>query len=176
MNYMKIVKLSQINSVANKDIGAIYNIRRIHYGQAILEINKKFYKAIKQVNARSVKKGDIIFASYNFFNQGACLFTVNGLTDHTVEYGEGEVVFDSVKDAFQFYNVTKLSNLYEYQTQNFDYGNCSYLNVSLIEDEGIDTGSYFYLNENGRWCRGSGCEPLKLTLMKEFELTSENVK
>ena len=120
------------------------------------------YQAVRNLQGRSICAGMHVLASYNKYNQGADLYEVLGFTDHKQVYGEGGVVFNSVREVFKHYGVKSLVDLEKLQNKN-EYGHGTYM---VIKD--MDTGAagaWFYLFE-GRWSRGSGAEPLSFTKME----------
>jgi len=93
------------------------------------------------------------------------------ITDMEEKYGDGENKFDSAKQLYQEYKVTSLKALKEKQDEiakrkfgKDSYGHHSYLTVKDLNDG--SSGSWFY-PYNGKWCRGSGAEPLSFRLMKK---------
>ena len=158
--------ISELSSGMMRSRQAINNVQSVRHG-TILDIENKdileSYTAQRNIQGRTVAKGMVVLASYNAYNQGANLYEVLGFTGDDHKYGKGDVMFDSVKDIFKHYGVKSLKVLEELQNKN-EYGKSSYMVVRDLHSG--DEGAWFYIFE-GRWCRGSGAEPLSFTLMQK---------
>jgi hypothetical protein len=132
--------------------------------------NGKHYLAVKQLAGRALKKGMVVLAKYNTFNQGVDIVKILGVTGDENKHGTGGIKFDSVKEAMDHYGVKTVKELEEKQRKN-DYGHTSHLMVEDMEDVEKDQykrGPWYYLS-GGRWVRGSGAEPLSFVLLEEVE-------
>jgi len=160
------MQIGELSSGMMCDREAISNVSRVRGGTPVKldrGLNKGTYVSVKNIQGRTLSKGMVVLGSYNAYNQGADLYEVLGFTSDEDKYGEGGVKFDSVKDLFKYYGVKSLRALEELQNQN-TYGYSSYMMVRDLHDG--DEGAWFYIFE-GRWCRGSGAEPLSFTLMQK---------
>ena len=158
--------ISELSSGCLKSPVALENVQCVRNGATVQtgdQFNPKYFTAERNIQGRTIAKGMLVLASYNDANQGADLCEVLGFTGDDEKYGNGGVKFDSVKDLFTHYGVKSLWALEELQDEK-EYGYASYMVVRDL-DTG-ESGSWFYLYE-GRWCRGSGAEPLSFTLMQK---------
>lgn len=127
------------------------------------------FRVGKVVRGNMLKRGMKLSASYSLYNEGIDYIEVLGFTNNKEKYGEGGVKYNSVKDIFRAHRgVASLKQLYELDQQS-EYGYSHYMCVRDISpdersrgmgDEDDRQGCWYYLNEKGRWCRGSGMEPL----------------
>lgn len=79
-------------------------------------------------------------------------YEILGVSDDSQAYGDGGVVYDSVREAFKANGVKSLKALEEKDRKN-EYGYSHYVWVRSLEDGG--EGPYLYLYK-GRWAMGSG--------------------
>ena len=120
----------------------------------------------RRIKTTSLKKGMIVAASYNRYNQGMDIYEFLGVTDDMSKYGEHpKKVFSSVRECLKFYNVKTLKQLEDLQSTT-EYGKASYLLVKDLESG--KSGPWFYLFK-GRWSRGSGAEPLSFAKLIEIK-------
>ena len=116
------------------------------------------FRVGKIVRGNMLKRGMKLSAAYSLHNEGTDYIEVLGFTGNKEKYGEGGVKYNSVKDIFRAHRgVASLKQLYELDRQN-EYGYQHYLCAKDLNKG--DTGCWYYLNDKGRWCRGSGEEPL----------------
>ena len=128
--------------------------------------NGRTFKAVKAVPAQKLEAGMIVLGNYNSTNQGANIYEIKGFTGDEKKYGEGGVKFKTTAELLKHYEVSSLKALYAKQDEQ-DHGMHSYLYCKDLEDN--DEGPWFYLNQSGRWCYGSGAEPLSFTLVEEVK-------
>lgn len=113
----------------------------------------------RKVRGNTLKRGMLLAAYYNNFNEGTDFIEILGVTGNDQKYGEGGVKYNSVKECFQANGVRSLKQLEEKDSEN-EYGYGHYLVAKdLIRGE---SGAWYYLFE-GRWSRGSGAEALSFT-------------
>ena len=119
--------------------------------------NGERYEFDKPTNGGALKKGDIVFALHQKYNTGAELYEILGFGGD-----DGKVKYATVKDALKATGTKNLKELEKYNEGKKDD------EVRLIVKDLADgdTGAFFYLFE-GRWCYGSGAEPLTFCLVKK---------
>ena len=113
----------------------------------------------KAVRGNALRRGMLVSARYNRFNQGEDFIEILGVSGDEKKYGEGGIKYNSVKECLQANGVRSLKELEEKDRHN-EYGYHHYLFAKDIIDG--DSGPWYYLSE-GRWCRGTGAEPLSFT-------------
>lgn len=125
------------------------------------------YEMKGRLNARQLKKGMIVMASYNSVNQGAQIYEIMGFTDNDKSYGEGGVKFDSLVELMKAKNVVSIRELEKMAMDDpRGYGYGFYMVVKDLEDR--EEGPWFYFS-GGRIVRGSGAEPLSFTEVRKVE-------
>ena len=162
------ISLRDIQSGFMKAPDSIAGAKAVADGSEPVTLNNdRTYKAVKRLNGTQLKRGDVVLARYNSFNQGVDICKVIGVTDMESKYGEGGVKFNSVKEAMQHYDVRNLKGL-EALSKDMEYGHGCYLYVEDMEDveHQHKRGPWYYLMD-GRWCRGSGAEKLSFALLEE---------
>lgn len=113
----------------------------------------------KPTNGGSLKKGDVVFAVHDKYNTGAELYEVLGFG------GDDEKVkYDTVKAALAGTGTKSLKELEEYNSNQKSRDDEVRLIVKDLNDG--SSGAWFYLH-GGRWCYGSGAEPLSFSLVKK---------
>jgi len=140
----------------------------IKEGYADLILGKDTYTGTGSILGRSLKKGDLVGTAYNRYNQGFCAVEILGISLAEDKYGESGAHFDTVREALDHYidrhEPKSLKRLYKVGCEieeALEYGHHHYLIVRDLNPESGDDGIFgMYLNENGRWCRGSGEEPV----------------
>lgn len=114
----------------------------------------------RAVRGNTLKRGMLLAAEYNRFNQGIDYIEILGITGNEQKYGEGGVKYNSVKECFQANGVRSMKQLEEKDGElDYGYGHYIFAKDLLRENE---SGPWYYLFE-GRWSRGSGAEPLSFT-------------
>jgi len=163
------VQLDDLQSGWLKEPESVESTRRVANGEdSVVLGNGKEYRATKRLAGNALKKGMVVLAYYNSFNQGVDICKVLGVTGHEGKYGDGGIKFNSVKECMNHYDVKTLKALEALQDEN-EYGHSSYLfveDMEDVEDTKNKRGPWYYLDE-GRWCRGSGAEKLSFVLMEE---------
>lgn len=171
---LNAVSVHDISSGARKSREATELVKSAHAGEVAVTVNdgKVAYQAQKKgLAASDLEKGQIVLASHNSYNQGAQIYEILGVTDNDAKYGDGGVKFDSVKALMKAKGVNSMTALVHYQKDNAkEYGYHFYLVVKDLDDG--DHGAWFYLDDRGRWCYGSGAERLSFTLMKKVSATT----
>ena len=134
----------------------------------IKELNEDFrddtppnFRIGKMVRGNMLKRGMKVSASYSSVNEGTDYIEVLGFTGNDQKYGEGGVKYNSVKDMFRANRVNSLKHLEQKDDQN-EYGFHHYMvarDIDPAADKKGDEGPWYYIFK-GRWCRGSGAEPL----------------
>lgn len=116
--------------------------------------NGDMYQAKKALNYRQLKKGMMVFASYNKYNQGAELYEILGVSDGK---DTDKPVYDSMMDAMKANNAKTLRELED--------ADC-HIVVRDLEDG--EEGGFFYIFE-GRIVRGSGAEPVSFVEVEKVK-------
>lgn len=150
---IKEAKLSDMRSGYTKSRKALDVVASVTKGGEDLELpNGTTFTSAGSVLASRLKVGMTVLATYNSSNQGADLVEIMGVI---VEQNDNKTTRQSVKEALAAIGVTSLKSVPgEYDIR---------LEVADVEDG--DYGDWYYLYE-GRFCRGSGAEPLSFTQMK----------
>jgi hypothetical protein len=165
----KAIELKDLQSGFSKAPKSIQSAKAVADGkETVILSNEKEYKASKRLAGNALKKGMVVLARYNSFNQGVDICKVLGVTGDEKQYGEGGVKFNSVRECLNHYDVKSVKALEALQDEN-EYGFSSYLYVEDmedVEDARHQRGPWYYIDE-GRWCRGSGAEKLSFTLLEE---------
>lgn len=109
------------------------------------------------VRGSNLSKGMLLSASYNRFNEGTNYVEILGVICKPVDdYADPtKPDFDSVREAFK---AAKVSSLPDLEKKARDDNKMYRLLIRDLCDN--DTGDYYYLYD-GKWCRGSGAEPLQ---------------
>lgn len=153
---LKEMKLSDMSSGYMKSRKAIDKVNDFVTGKETIELaNGHTYKSDGAILATRLKKGMTVLASYKAYNQGVDLVE---FISAIVEHNGVKTNFDSIKEALAFIGVKSLKAV----PDDYDVR----LEVADITDG--DMGDWYYLFE-GRFCRGSGAEPLSFTLAKFVE-------
>lgn len=172
-----VVSVDKLRSGAAKHRGTVDLVKSIQSGAAAVstEDSGKVYKAEKKLTANDLAKGMVVLGAYNSTNQGADVYEIIGITDNDQKYGAGGVKFDSMKELLAAKGVKGTQELWHHQQESKkEYGHHFYLTVKDLNDG--DVGSWFYLDDRGRWCRGSGAEPLTFTKLKETAEKLDEIK
>jgi len=163
------MELKDLQSGFQKSPKSIQSAKAVADGkETVILSNGKEYKATKRLAGNALKKGMIVLARYNSFNQGVDICKIIGVTGDDKAYGEGGVKFNSVRECLNHYDVKSVKELEKLQEEN-EYGFQSYLfveDMEDVEDTKNQRGPWYYIDE-GRWCRGSGAEKLSFTLLEE---------
>lgn len=118
----------------------------------------KGFRIGKIIRANELKRGMKVAAAYKQYNTGVDYIEILGISGNRQPYGEGGVHYNSVQDVFRAHRgIATLKQLYDNDNQN-EYGYWHHLCARDLTDG--RTGCWYYLNEKGRWCRGSGMEEL----------------
>jgi len=126
-------------------------------GEVVRGSIKDGWEFIKPIPYKSLVISGIYGDSYKMFNVGYDIFQFQGYSAHTPKYGGSGPKFSSIQEVFRVYGVSSLSKLEEKQGV-LEYGHGIYMCGDFrLSGEGI--GCYYYISD-GRWCRGSGAEPL----------------
>lgn len=162
---MESIDIKDLSSGFIKSPKAKKKVKDVTAGKDTVALkNKKEYqstgKALKHID---IKKGMVVLASYDKYNQGAHIYEILGFTGTDKKYGDGGVKFNSVKEVMDSEGVKTLDELEEKQNEN-EYGFHTYMVVKDLDDN--EEGPWFYLFE-GKWSSGSGAEPLSFWLMEE---------
>ena len=173
--YLEMAKSSEFSSGFAKSPHARGKVAEFLAGEESYDFEvggkKKSFIADGAIKGTELKKGDLVAARYNAYNQGMQLYEILGVTDNDEKYGEGGVKFNSVKDCMKKNGVSSLKALEEKQSEGGkEYGHHFYLVVKDLEDG--DEGPWFYLFK-GRWARGSGAEALSFVKVKEVGKSEE---
>ncbi len=122
----------------------------------------------RRVNATDLKKGMVVAASYNRYNQGVDFVEILGVSAAEDKYGKDGAKFDSVKAAMSHYGVKTIKGLEDLEDVHGGHGHNPRLVCRDLEDG--SSGAWFYPFE-GRFTRGSGGEALSF-----YELEVTQVK
>lgn len=141
----EMADISKFNSGWLKEPEAKALVKAFRAGEVTAEVNGQSYKASKKVTATSLKKGQVVFGSYNSTNQGAQIYEILGF-----QAGDDGPTFDTVKQLLAHYEVVSLREL---EAKNSG----AKLVVKDIADG--SQGPWFYIYK-GSWARGSGAEKL----------------
>jgi FAD synthase len=159
----EVYNIDELSSHASKSKKTIQKVREVTSKKENVIVDDKEYKVVRSLQHSELKKGMIVLATYNAYNQGAEVYEILGLTDDDEKYGEGGIKFDSVRELLKNKNAKSLKELEDIQSKN-KYGYHSYLYVRDLNDK--EEGPWFYLY-NGFWSRGSGAEKLSFWLLEE---------
>ena len=163
------IELEELQSGFLKQPRSMENVRRVAKGEdTVILSNGKEYKAVKRLPGNSLKKGMVVLAHYNSFNQGVDICKILGVTGDEKPHGEGGIKFNSVRECMNHHDVKTIKALEALQDEN-EYGYQSHLfveDMEDVEDPRHKRGPWYYLHE-GRWCRGSGAEKLSFVLLEE---------
>lgn len=171
-------------------------LRRAAANGAVLDAGHEdvVYRGVKYLNGRQLEKGQLVLTTYDSYNTGYGLYEILGLTGWDEEYGgkaaigepydaDEHIEFDSVEDLMEAEGVDTLGELERKQDQRVReggedmWGHHSYLVVRDLQWDPDDEhfggpnykqGPWFY-QSGGRWCRGSGAEPLSFVLLEEVK-------
>lgn len=118
----------------------------------------------RQIRGNMLKRGMKLAAVYSKVNEGIDYIEVLGFTGNNEKYGEGGVKYNSVKEIFRAHRGISSLKALEASDNEKEYGYGHYLcardlNPDPDTREEHKQGCWYYLFE-GRWCRGSGAEPL----------------
>jgi len=123
------------------------------------------YEFVRTIRANRMAKGKIYGMSYKGGNQGQDIIRLLGYSDVTPKYGDGGVVFNTLKDVKKKYGVKNMRELEKIDDKlNLPYGHGIYMWV-----ESLPSGSKgpWYYPFNGRWSRGSGAEKITFWEVKK---------
>lgn len=159
------IDIKDLSSGFIKSPKAKEKVKDVTAGKETVIVNNKEYTSIlnRAIEHTNLKKGMVVLASYNKYNQGAHIYEILGFTGTDKKYGDGGVKFNSVKEVMDSEGVKTLDELEEKQNEN-EYGFHTYMVVKDLDDN--EEGPWFYLFE-GKWSSGSGAEPLSFWLMEE---------
>jgi hypothetical protein len=142
----------------------------------VLQVGKRYFRFLRPISYRSMKVGNIYGDSYHATNAGYDVFEFLGYSDIDEKYGEGGVKFQSINEVYRKYGVRSLQALtdkcYEIAKRNYGtdaYGHDIYMWEKFLEETMPEPGGYYYIFE-GRWCRGSGAEPLTFWEVEEVNV------
>ena len=156
---MTVVNINELSSGCCKFKDSLDLVSSFRAGNIAVSLSKKkkSFKAVRNLKGTQLTKGILFSASYNRFNQGFGLYRFIGITD-------GSRVFDSVQECMKHHKVKSLKELdvLEIDTEGLRF----YLSVEDLNTG--DKGDWFYLNY-GKWCRGSGAEPLSFIEVVEVK-------
>ena len=124
----------------------------------LIHVGKKVWEVVKQINYRKMKFGKVYAYSYKKYNSGWNIFEFRGYSDLTLAYGRGGPIFKTIQGVARRYKVKSLREIEKLDDKLLlDYGHTIYMCTNVLVT--VQTGCYYYIFE-GRWCRGSGAEPL----------------
>jgi hypothetical protein len=155
------VHINEMSSGWLKKKDMIENVHDFVNGSITVEIGNKSYKAKRVIKSLDLRKGMLFAAYYNADNQGFDIYEFLGVSGNEQTHGDGGVKYNSVKECLLANNVRSLSELEaldDKYSKEKGYGHSHDMWVKDINDN--ESGPWFYLSE-GKWCRGSGAEPLK---------------
>ncbi len=127
----------------------------------IVEDGGKYWRFTGKANWKSFTPGTLFGATYKSTNAGFTVDTFRGFSGSDVQYGEGGVLYSTAKEMYKAEGVKSLRQL---EDNGKEYGFHVYM---CIETSDGDEGCYYYPFE-GRWCRGSGAEPLTFWTVEEM--------
>ena len=171
-----VVEVGKLNSGYARNRESRDLVQSFLNGDIYVKTSTGIYAAVESLRGNKLKKGMLVAARYNKYNQGLELYEILGLSDPMSE-GKGDaaeekVKFDSVKDALASVDAKSIHEMARNQEKmakdagvKNTYGFHSNLVVKDLDDG--DSGAWFYPSE-GRWCRGSGAEPLSFILVKKI--------
>jgi hypothetical protein len=147
--------------------------------QNVLKVGNRYFRFLRPISYRSMQAGTLYGDGYHATNSGYDVFTFLGYSDMDEKYGEGGVKFSSIREVFQKYNVTSLSALEEkcwrlaqrkYPTDSYGHDIYMWEEFVVEEDSALEKpGGYYYIS-GGKWCRGSGAEPLTFWTVEEVQV------
>ncbi len=159
---------SPVNEMANRSAfssgfmraqSAQQMVKAFRAGEETFDLsNGDKYQAKKALNYRQLKKGMLVFASYNKYNQGAELYEILGVSDGK---DTDKVAFTSMLDAMKANGAKTLRELED--------ADC-HIVVRDVEDG--DEGGFFYIFE-GRIVCGSGAEPASFIEVEKISQVKE---
>ena len=157
----EMAKAREFSSGFMKDKKATKLANEFKRGKGTFELSDgRVFKGSGVIAPTQLKKGHIVLASYNEYNQGAQLYQILGVTK-----GDGSTTdFDSVEEMLATYDAETLKDV-EVKTQAHPR-----LIVKDLEDG--DTGPWFYIH-NGEWSLGSGAEKLTFTRAVEVDKSAK---
>jgi hypothetical protein len=166
----EMAKAREFSSGFMKDKKSTKLATEFKRGKGTFELSDgRVFKGAGVIGPVNLKKGDIVLASYNKYNQGAQLYEILGVTKGDSDSGSNDQIpfFNSVKEALDHYGVDSLEEMDEEAEGSVR------LVVKDLEDG--DSGAWFYIFEDS-WVRGSGAEPLTFTYAREIQPGDEPVK
>ncbi len=158
----EVVYIDQLRSGMIKGRKQIDAVQATMRGEHAIRVGKREYEIVKRLNGKQLERGMKVLASHNQFNQGVNVFEILGVSDVSVQYGEGGVAYQSVKATLIANDVKTLKALEAKDDKN-EYGYSHHLWVRDLENN--EKGPWVYLFE-GRWSVGSGAEALSFSLLK----------
>lgn len=160
----EVIDVKDLSSGMHRSPKAREKVKDVTSGKDSVAIKKKEYQSTgKSVRHTDLKKGMVVLASHDKYNQGAEIYEILGFTGSEKQYGDGGVKFDSIKDVMNTEGVKTLKELEDKQNKN-KYGFHTYMVVKDLNTN--ESGPWFYLFE-GKMSYGSGAEPLSFWLMDE---------
>ncbi len=155
------MKLNEIRGSLGRDFpGRSSTVPEEVYKGETVRLKGQTFHVKRKLRGNQLAKGMIVLAK----SMGSIdFYEILGVSDDSQEYGEGGVVYDSVREALQANKVTSLKALEEKDNKN-EYGYSHYVFVRSLEDEG--EGPWLYLFK-GRWNMGSGASTVTFVELSE---------
>lgn len=142
--------IRDMNSGYTKSSKAVSAVRNFIDGNDTIKMqNGDEYESKGSVISTQLTAGQIVLATYKAYNQGADLVEIQGVK---VTDAGNEKMYRSVKEALAAINVKSLKAV----SSDID------MRLEVMDLSDGDSGDWYYLFE-GRFCRGSGAEPLSFT-------------
>ena len=157
----EMAKAREFSSGFMKDKKSTKLANEFKRGKGTFELSDgRVFKGSGVIAPTQLKKGHIVLASYNQYNQGAQLYEILGLTKGDGNSTDEDVYFDSVQQMLDAYDADTLEDVEENAHAD------PHLVVKDLEDK--TSGPWFYIYE-GEWVRGSGAEKLTFTRAVEVD-------
>lgn len=130
----------------------------------ILRAGEEYYRFIAPISYKKMVVGQIYGDSYSAFNSGYDVFEFYGYSS-TDDAPAPE--YETIEQVYQKFGVRSLRALEELKHQR-GRGEVDFRMWTKQNDIGL--GGYYYIS-NGRWCRGSGAEPLTFWQVEPVAVT-----
>ena len=156
----EMAKAREFSSGFMKDKKSTKLANEFKRGKGTFELSDgRVFKGSGVIAPTQLKKGHIVLASYNQYNQGAQLYEILGVTKGD-DRNDEHPYFNSVQDMLHTYDADRLEDVEEKGDVD------PRLVVKDLEDG--ESGAWFYIFQD-EWVRGSGAEKLTFTRAVEVD-------